>query len=87
MLPHDYEGLNDVMCLHVDLFAEQLDLWRRRNMGEWMCFHLARSAAQHRFPLEGEEVAQMDAYIATKFEVPKVAREPEGLPVPVMVVR
>jgi hypothetical protein len=35
---------------------------------------------------EGEEVAQMDAYIASRFETPKARREQGGVPAPVMIV-
>lgn len=52
-----------------------------------MKLHDSFNDAQRRFPLVGEEVAQMDDYIASRFGVPLAAHEPEGLPVPMMVVR
>ena len=85
MKPHDCEGLNDIQCWHADHFAERLQLCRVRNIGEATAFRAARSAAQHRFPLEGEEVAQMDEYIASRFGAPKAAQDLGGLPMPVMV--
>ena len=86
MKPHDCEGLNDMQCWHADLFAEHLDLWRRRNMSEPVCFRAARADAQRRFPLEGEEVARMDEYIASRFGVPKAVHESKGQVVSMMVV-
>lgn len=84
--PHDYDALNDFLCWHADAFSAALDLWRQRNLGESSCFKLARLDAQARFPLEGEEVAQMDAYISSRFGKPVPTREPDGRPLPVMVV-
>lgn len=86
MLPHDYSALNDAQCVHVDHFERRLPVWRERNLGDELSFRAARGDAQRRFPLEGEDVAQMDTYIATRFGVPKVTSESKGLPVPVMVV-
>lgn len=84
MKPHDCEALNDAQCLHVDQFAEKLDLWRRRNMSEATAFRAARGDAQARFPLEGEEVVQMDEYIASRFGRPKALHETKGQVVPLM---
>ena len=86
MKPHDCENLNDLLCCHADRFSEPRDLWQNRNIGEASCFKLARGAAQKRFPLEGEEVAPMDAYIESRFGVPQAAREQGGVPAPVMVL-
>jgi hypothetical protein len=86
METHDYDALNDAQCLHVDHFAEHLDLWRRRNLGEASCFKCARGDAQRRFPLEPDEVAQMDEYIATRFGAPKLPLDRVVWPVQVMVV-
>lgn len=85
MQPHDYEFLNDFECWHVEHFADRLELWRRRNLGDASCFRLARADARRRFPLDTEEAARVDAYVASRFGVPKEAREPEGYPAPVMV--
>ena len=85
MKPHDCEGLNDIQCWHADHFAEQYRELRWRLHGDATAFRVARLRAQTRFPLEGDEVAQMDAYIASSFVVPKARREPEGRPVPVLV--
>lgn len=86
MKPHDYDGLNDAQCLHVDLFKERLGAWRERNLGDALAFRAARGDAQRRFSLEGDEVAQMDEYIALRFGVPNAVRVPQGLPVPTMLV-
>lgn len=85
MKPHDYEYLNDAQCLHVDHFAEKLDLWCLRNLGDATCWC---ADAQRRFPLEDKEVARVDEYIAARFQrYPPEPRPPEGMPVPVLAVR
>ena len=86
MKPHDYEGLNDFLCWHADHFTELLDLWRRRNLGKWTCYKLARSGAQKWFPLDEEEAAVMSDYVRTRFGEPKDPHEPRVVPMPVMVV-
>ena len=86
MKSHDCEGLNDIQCWHADHFSEQLRLCRVRNIGEATCYIVACKAAQHRFPLEGDEVARMDEYIASRFGAPRAAREQQGVPAPVLVV-
>lgn len=68
MKPHDCESLNDFECWHVEHFRAQVDLWRRRNLGDVNCFSLTRADAQHRFPLEGDKAARVDGYIATRFQ-------------------
>jgi hypothetical protein len=83
--PHDCENLNDFLCWHADLFHERVDFRRRRNFGDITCFKLARLDAQKRFPLEGEEVARIDEYVATKFGIHMAVREPEGRPMPVLL--
>jgi hypothetical protein len=80
--PHDCEGLNDMECWHADLFAQQLELWQGRNLGAPSCFKLARLDAQKRFPLEGDEVARVDEYLATRFGYPGPAPQPEREPLP-----
>ena len=86
MKQHDYKNLPDALCVHVDCFAELLDLWRRRNLGEWTCFKLARDGAQKRYPLEPDEAEAVGVYIESRFGEPKSGRDPQGLPVPMMVV-
>ena len=85
MKPHDYESLNDFLCWHADYFAKQLDLWRRRGVGDATCFRIACAAAQKRFPLEGEEVARMDSYIESRFGRPRRELRFEGEPTPTLV--
>lgn len=70
MQRHDFESLNDFECWHAEHFVERLVFWRARNLGEGDCFRLARLDAQKRFPLEGEEQARLDAYIADRFGEP-----------------
>jgi hypothetical protein len=87
MLPHDCEGLNDIECWHVELFAERLERCRLQNLGEANAFRVARAAARHRFPLEPGEAARVDEYIASRFGVPEpVPRGTAGLPAPTMIV-
>lgn len=87
MKPHDCKGLNDMQYWHADLLRDQIGLWRWRNLGDTVCFKVARIDAQKRFPLEPEEAMRMDSYVAARFGSPKAENWPEGTPVPAFTVR
>jgi hypothetical protein len=85
MRPHDYKGLNDFECWHVEHFAEQYRELGWRLHGDATAFRVARARAQERFPLDRGEAARVDAYVASRFGAPKARREPAGLPAPALV--
>ena len=64
MRHHDYEGLNDTQCVHVDYFLARLERHRCQNLGEGICRVLAGGAAATKYQLTADEQRGVDAYLA-----------------------